>query len=108
MIFFLTSFLVSVMAAATPILLAAAVYAATLLAMSIGFFATYLWAAHKQLFAEWVGEQQVGYLVRRNGVGLLVYAIAIAVAFANASISLVLCGLVALYYLYPGRPPKPS
>jgi uncharacterized membrane protein len=84
---------------------AAAVYAATLLAMSIGFFATYLWAAHKQLFAEWVGEQQVGYLVRRNGVGLLVYAIAIAVAFANATVSLALCGLVALYYLHPGRTP---
>jgi uncharacterized membrane protein len=84
---------------------AAAVYAATLLAMSIGFFATYLWAAHKQLFAEWVGEQQVGYLVRRNGAGLLVYAIAIAVAFANATVSLALCGLVALYYLHPGRTP---
>ena len=84
---------------------AAAVYAASLLAMGIGFFATYLWAAHKQLFAEWVGEQQVGYLVRRNGVGLLVYAIAIAVAFANATVSLALCGLVALYYLHPGRTP---
>jgi uncharacterized membrane protein len=84
---------------------AAAVYAATLLAMALGFFATYIWAAHKKLFAEWVGEQQVGYLLRRNGAGLVVYAIAIAVAFANATVSLALCGLVALYYLYPGRTP---
>jgi uncharacterized membrane protein len=84
---------------------AAAVYAATLLAMALGFFATYLWAAHKKLFAEWVGEQHVGYLVRRNGAGLIVYAIAIGVAFANATVSLALCGLVALYYLYPGRAP---
>ena len=84
---------------------AAAVYAATLLAMSIAFFSTYLWAAHKKLFAEWVGEQHVGYLVRRNGAGLLVYAAAIAVAFANATVSLALCGLVALYYLHPGRAP---
>jgi uncharacterized membrane protein len=82
---------------------AAAVYAGTLLAMSIAFFSTYLWAARKQLFAAWVGEQHVGYLVRRNGAGLLVYALAIGVAFASASVSLALCGLVALYYLHPGR-----
>jgi uncharacterized membrane protein len=82
---------------------AAAVYAATLLAMSIAFFSTYLWAARKQLFAEWVGEQHIGYLLRRNGAGLIVYAAAIAVAFANATVSLCLCGLVALYYLHPGR-----
>jgi uncharacterized membrane protein len=84
---------------------AAAVYAASLLAMGIGFFATYLWAAHKKLFAGWVGEQHVGYLVRRNGAGLVVYATAIAVAFASAAVSLALCGLVALYYLHPGRAP---
>ncbi len=82
---------------------AAAVYAGTLLLMSIAFFSTYLWSAHRRLFAAWVGEQHVGYLVRRNGAGLLVYAAAIAVAFASASASLALCGLVALYYLYPGR-----
>ena len=82
---------------------AAAVYAGTLLAMSIAFFSTYLWAARQKLFAPWVGEQQVGYLVRRNGAGLLVYAIAIGVAFASASVSLALCGVVALYYLHPGR-----
>ena len=50
---------------------AAAVYAATLLAMSIAFFSTYLWAARRRLFADWVGDQHVGYLVRRNGAGLL-------------------------------------
>jgi uncharacterized membrane protein len=82
---------------------AAAVYAATLLLMSIAFFTTYLWAAHRKLFAAWVDEQRVGYLVRRNGAGLVVYAVAIGVAFASASVSLALCGLVALYYLHPGR-----
>ena len=30
---------------------------------------------------------------------------AIGVAFANATVSLALCGVVALYYLHPGRPP---
>jgi uncharacterized membrane protein len=82
---------------------AAAVYAGTLLAMSIAFFSTYLWAARRRLFAEWIGEQHVGYLLRRNVAGLFVYVIAIAVAFLDASVSLALCGAVALYYLYPGR-----
>jgi uncharacterized membrane protein len=82
---------------------AAAVYAGTLLAMSIAFFSTYVWAARRKLFAPWVGEQHVGYLIRRNVAGLLVYAVAIGVAFTSASASLALCGLVALYYLHPGR-----
>jgi uncharacterized membrane protein len=82
---------------------AAAVYAATLLAMSIAFFSTYLWSAHRGLFGNWIADTHVGYLVRRNGAGLLVYVAAIGVAFASPTVSLVLCGLVALYYLHPGR-----
>jgi len=100
---FPTGLLATYLHAGTDEHIAAAVYAATLLAMSIAFFSTYLWAARRKLFAPWVGEQQIGYLVRRNGAGLLVYAAAIAVAFASASVSLALCGLVALYYLHPGR-----
>jgi len=82
---------------------AAAVYAGTLLAMSIAFFATYLWAAHRRLFGGWIADHHVGYLVRRNSAGLGVYVIAIGVAFLNADASLALCGLVALFYLHPGR-----
>jgi hypothetical protein len=58
------------------------------LATSIAFFSNYLWAARQKLFATWVGEQQVGHLVRRNGAGQLAYAIVIGVAFAGASVSL--------------------
>ena len=82
---------------------AAAVYAATLLAMSVAFFSTYLWAAHKRLFGSWIRDEHVGYLIRRNVAGLFVYVAAVGVAFASADASLVLCGLVALYYLHPGR-----
>jgi len=82
---------------------AAAVYAGTLLAMSVAFFSTYLWAAHRRLFGAWIAEQHIGYLLRRNVTGLGVYAIAIGVAFLNPNVSLALCGLVALYYLHPGR-----
>ena len=82
---------------------AAAVYAGTMLAMSIAFFSTYLWAAHRRLFGAWIAERHVGYLLRRNVAGLLAYVVAIGVAFLNADVSLALCGLVALYYLHPGR-----
>jgi uncharacterized membrane protein len=85
---------------------AAALYVATLLAMSIAFFSTYLWAARRRLFSAWVGEEHVGYLIRRNVAGLFVYAVAIGLAFASAPASLALCGLVAVYYLLPGRTPR--
>ena len=82
---------------------AAASTPATLLAMSIAFFSTYLWAAHRRLFGDWIPDRHVGYLLRRNGAGLCVYAVAIGIAFADAGVSLALCGLVAVYYLLPGR-----
>jgi uncharacterized membrane protein len=82
---------------------AAAVYAGTLLAMSVSFFATYLWATHADLFIERISERHVGYLIRRNGVGLLVYIAAVALAFVNATVSLALCGLTAVYYTFPGK-----
>jgi uncharacterized membrane protein len=82
---------------------AAAVYAGTLLAMSVAFFSTYLWAAHRRLFGAWIAERHVGYLLRRNIAGLFVYVAAVGVAFLNADVSLGMCGLVALYYLHPGR-----
>ena len=88
--------------------LAAALYAATLLTMGVAFFATNLWAARRRLFADWILERHLGYVMRRNGAGLGVYAIAVGVAFASAEVSLLLCGLAALYYLYPGRPLKPA
>jgi uncharacterized membrane protein len=82
---------------------AAAVYAGSLLAMSIAFFGTYLWAIHARLFSAALIERHVGYLIRRNGAGLLVYVAAIALAFTNATVSLVLDGLTALYYTFPGK-----
>ncbi|HEX2703969.1 MAG TPA: TMEM175 family protein [Solirubrobacteraceae bacterium] len=82
---------------------AAAAYAGSLLAMSVAFFATYLWATHASLFSERITERHVRYLVRRNGVGLLAYVVAIALAFVNATASLTVCGLTAVYYTFPGK-----
>jgi uncharacterized membrane protein len=82
---------------------AAAVYAGSLLAMGLAFFATYVWAIRARLFSERILQRHVGYLIRRNAFGLCVYIVAIAVAFTNATISLVLCGATAVYYTYPGK-----
>jgi len=82
---------------------AAAFYAATMLAMSIAFFSLYVWAARQRLFAGWIDDRQAAYLLRRNGAGLLVYAVAIGLAFISAIVSLALGGAVAIFYLLPGR-----
>ena len=87
---------------------AAALYAATMLAMSIAFFSTYVWSARHKLFAEWIDDRHVGYLIRRNVAGLFAYAAAVGIAFASGPASLAICGVVAIYYLLPGRAPVRS
>jgi TMEM175 potassium channel family protein len=82
---------------------ATAVYAATLLAMGIAFFATYMWAIYAKLFGEWVTRAQVKYIVARNAAGLIVYVAAIAVAFVSPTASVLLCFAAAVYYAFPGR-----
>ena len=82
---------------------AAAVYAGSLLTMGVSFFCLYLWSARRGLFGNWLRDEHIGYIVRRNLAGLVVYAAAVGIAFASAVASLVLCGLVGLYYLHPGR-----
>jgi len=82
---------------------AAAVYAGSLLTMGVWFFCLYLWSWRRGLFGNWLRDEHIGYIVRRNLAGLVVYAGAVGIAFASAEASLVMCGLVALYYLHPGR-----
>jgi uncharacterized membrane protein len=100
---FPTSLLASHLHAASDQHVAAAAYAGSMLAMATAFFATYLWAIRAKLFGEWLSDRHVGYLMRRNSAGLLVYVAAIALAWVNATVSLSLCGLVAVYYALPGR-----
>ena len=82
---------------------AAAVYSGTLLTMGVSFFCLYLWSSRRRLFAGWLRDDHIGYIVRRNLTGLVVYAAAIGLAFVSAPLSLALCGIVAVYYLLPGR-----
>jgi uncharacterized membrane protein len=82
---------------------AAAFYAATFLLMGLTFFGSYLYASHAGLLSEHLSAAQVRALLRRNAVGQLGYAAAIAVAFVSAGASLAIAGLVAAYYVHPGR-----
>ena len=41
-------------------------------------------------------------LIVRDGLGNLAYLVAIGLAWVSAPASLILCGLVAVYYIHPG------
>jgi uncharacterized membrane protein len=78
---------------------AAAVYAANLLLMGFAFFAIWGHARRARLID--LPPDAIRDLVMRNLLGQSVYAIAIVVAFVSAPASLVLCFLVAVYYVHP-------
>jgi uncharacterized membrane protein len=82
---------------------AAAVYCATLLAMGATFSAIWIIAARGGLFIQELSERQVRVLLVRNLAGQVAYVIALGLAFVSAAAALALCGLVALYYVLPGR-----
>jgi uncharacterized membrane protein len=85
---------------------AAAVYSGTLLVMGMLFFAVWRWASvrHRLIDPE-MPDAVVRYLTRRNLAGQGVYVGAFALAFVSAPVSLALCAVSALYYVWPGRAP---
>lgn len=88
---------------------AAALYAGTLLLLSIAFFGTWRYAATKRdLLGAVLSDRDVSRLVRRNLMGMGPYALAIGIAFISAPASLAICAAVAAYYVLPGRLPEPD
>jgi uncharacterized membrane protein len=79
---------------------AAAVYAANFFVMGISFFALSRYAATAGLFA--IDGATSRRLALRNAIGEAAYLVAIVVAFVSAEASLIICGLVAIYYIHPG------
>jgi uncharacterized membrane protein len=82
--------------------LAAAIYAGSLLVMSLAFFAM----QQHVLRREGVLDERIGAAARRrvrlrNVAGLGPYAAAVALAAVSSYATLALCGLVALYYALP-------
>jgi hypothetical protein len=77
-------------------------YAGTFLVMGCCFFALWWHVRSSRLLAEELDPDAVGRLVWRNLVGQTAYATALGLAFVSAPASLIVCGLVALYYVHPG------
>jgi uncharacterized membrane protein len=83
--------------------LAAAVYAGTLLGMAVTFFAmqTYILSARRAVAGAEIGPELRADIIRRNRVGLLPYAVALAAAPLSSYVTLAICGAVALFYALP-------
>jgi uncharacterized membrane protein len=100
---FPTGLLASYLRAGSDEHVAAAVYAGSLLFMSINFIATNMYAGRTQLRSGWVTETQLRKQWTRGSFGLFVYAAAVGLAFVNTVASLVLCAISAIYYALPQR-----
>jgi uncharacterized membrane protein len=83
--------------------IAAAFYAATFLAMGLSFFGLWSYARRTRLVDDTITPAQMRALTVRNALGEVGYAIAVGLAFLSPPASLILCGLIALYYALPGR-----
>jgi uncharacterized membrane protein len=84
---------------------ATAVYAGALLAMSLSFYSLWRHARTGRLLAHELPETTVRSLTRRNMVGHVGYAAALAIAFVSPLASLAICAGVAFFYAHPGRRP---
>jgi uncharacterized membrane protein len=82
---------------------AAAVYAGSLLLMSITFIAVNVYAARGELLGGWISPDVARRQLLRASFGLFVYTAAIALAFVDTVTSLALCAVSALYYALPAR-----
>jgi uncharacterized membrane protein len=86
---------------------AAALYALVCEGMAIGFTAIFEWTLH-----EGRTHQPVPGAARRTArwrfsIGLLVYLVALAVAFISAPATLMIIGVIAVYYVFE-RTPAPA
>jgi uncharacterized membrane protein len=82
---------------------AAAVYAGTLMAMSVAFGV--LWSyitTHREALGVELSDDEVRGITRAFQLGNPFYAVAVIVAFISPAIVLVIAGLMALYYMVAG------
>jgi uncharacterized membrane protein len=82
-----------------PAHLAAAIYGAVMLSMSLSF--TVLWARVSRDARQEVARLNPRRPVLRSVAGLVAYTLGIALAFVSAEASLLVYGAVAIFYLLP-------
>lgn len=83
--------------------LAAGVWSGSFLVMSIAFFAMqrHLLIAKQHLLHEHLTPELRSWVLRRNAVGLMPYAIATAAALLSPYLTLAICAAVAVFYALP-------
>ena len=83
----------------------AAIYALVLEGMGSAFFAIFSWSPHRRLLIIPLTPRERRTAIVRFGIaGNAAYILAIGIAFLSASMTLVICGLVALYYVFEQTP----
>jgi len=87
---------------------AAILYGLTFLVLGIAFNALWAWAVHRRLLDERVTEAAIRQRTTIFRIGPVAYAVTIALAFVNPTLSIVATGLVALSFLIPLPAPKKS
>jgi uncharacterized membrane protein len=87
---------------------AAALLGLVFLAMGLSFGAIWLYAVgHRELALEGIRPALVRSAVPRFTIGNLVYLVGIGLAFVSPLLSLLVYGLVAVYYVFPTLPRAP-
>jgi uncharacterized membrane protein len=83
--------------------LAAAIYAGSFLLMSVAFYALqhYVLYSPRRLLHERIDDAIRARVARRGRLGLIPYAIAVAVAPLSAYAALGICALLGVYYALP-------
>jgi uncharacterized membrane protein len=80
---------------------AAALYCGVLLVMGLAFGALFAWVTHDdRLLVRMPSAGVVRAARRRFMLGLVVYAVALALSWVSPPLALGLCGLMALYYAF--------
>jgi hypothetical protein len=79
------------------------IYGGSLLLMGLAFFAMqqHLLRARIHLLAEHLTPEVRRSVLRRNAAGLVPYAVATVCGIFSPYLTLVLCGLVAVFYALP-------
>src|SRR5487761_358918 len=84
---------------------AAAFYAVVMTAMSISFQVLVAWAlTHPNLLRPEVRVRSLRAVIPRFGVGLITYAVSIALAFVSAQLVVAIYGVTAVYYAFNQLP----
>jgi uncharacterized membrane protein len=85
--------------------IAAVMYGITMILLSLTFIATWAYVSFGHGFlAAPVNPRSARARLPWFGLGLLGYTLAIAIAFVSAPLSLAICGIMAVYYLFDHLP----